>query len=100
MTLLEQMEAFGSMRLAITELFMNQQTYDRLVYRYGVETRGTAHDVAEILSGIRVGIDDALPWNVIEEKTRNERLEVVKTERFPAFAPDLIRDLEGNVLMP
>jgi hypothetical protein len=75
---------------------MNQATLDKLVL---ICCRTLPFGGAGSLLGIRIIIDNDLPWNV-SEWVKRQGLTVISRERVPVFAPDPIRDLTGKVVMP
>lgn len=78
------------------EVHMNQPTTDELTLRAGRTYPWTG---ADVIAGIRLVIDNDLPWNVSEFLKSRGGVEIER-ERFPVFLPDPIRDLEGKVIMP
>lgn len=73
----------------MTEVRMNQVTHDELIFRCGrvLPCTGT-----QALEGVRIVIDNDLPWNA-SEWVKRRGLTVISRERVPVFAPDPIRDL-------
>jgi hypothetical protein len=78
------------------EIHMNQVTVDELTIRAGRMYPCTG---ADAIAGVRLVIDNGLPWNV-SEWVKFRGLVEIERVRVPVFAPDPIRDLEGNVVMP
>jgi hypothetical protein len=80
----------------VLEVHMNQPTVDELMLRAG---RVYPYMGADAIAGIRLVVDNGLPWNVSEWVKFMGMVEIER-KRLPVFPPDPIRDLEGNVVMP
>lgn len=100
MTVLDELAALSRASALLCgfslEVHMNQQTVDELTLRAGRMYRWTG---ADAISGVRIVIDNDLPWN-ISEWVKRKRFTVISCERVPVFPPDPIRDLEGKVVVP